>query len=360
MTHVSNKRILDVVKVGFDGRTGDNRAPESFPFPSCMTSLMQYLGEDYLAVEIEAHNRKYTLRTGNVDFITASGMAFGLLWHKEFCPSCMDLMQVNEHDATIAYAFDWAGYEYEVVEKARDCSNRDQIKDMIVESIDNGIPVLAFGIIGPPECLIITGYDDGGDTVTGWSHFQEWEPCDKEPNGMFRKAGWYDNLWKVIITGRKMGRKTDLRNILKLGLSVMKKTESQGYVAGLAAYDEWIKYVLDPELDNNADDETLKARHEFHNLLVGNLAEARYWGGSFMARAGQQMKDENIKSAAQCFNEIHDLCWKVWGVLGEFGEKDVWKKYRIPENRRRIASLLGSIKGLDEKAMEHLRRSVGD
>jgi hypothetical protein len=72
VTHVSNKRILDVVKVGFDGRTRDKRTPESFPFPSCMTSLMQYLGEDYPAVEIEAHNHKYALQTGNVDFITAS------------------------------------------------------------------------------------------------------------------------------------------------------------------------------------------------------------------------------------------------------------------------------------------------
>lgn len=72
---MSEKKILDVVKVGFNGNTGDDRSPEDFAFPTCMTSLMQYFGEDYPILEIEAHNRKYTMRTANLHFMTASGMA---------------------------------------------------------------------------------------------------------------------------------------------------------------------------------------------------------------------------------------------------------------------------------------------
>ena len=32
----------------------------------------------------------------------------------------------------------------------------------IKSEVDNGRPVLAFGVISPPECCLITGYDDDG------------------------------------------------------------------------------------------------------------------------------------------------------------------------------------------------------
>lgn len=354
---MSDKKVLDVTKVGFHGNTGDNRSPEDFAFPSCMTSLMQFLGEDYPQIEIAAHNQKFTMRTGNIHFITASGMAFGLLWHKEYCMSSMALMQVNEHNTTIKNAFDWAGYEYEVIEKSQEEGNQEFIKEKIMGSIDKGMPVLAFGIIGPPECLIINGYDENGDVLIGWSHFQDWEQCPKETNGMFRKTNWYDNLWKIIVTGKKVGRLVSVKNVLTLGLEILQKTESEGYIAGLAAYDEWIKYLSNPELEQVSDN-MLKTRHEFHHCLVGNLAEARCWGGEFLLRASEEMKDENIKEAALCFKNIHDLCWKVWGVLGSYGHQDAWKGFRIMENRSKIADIIKDIKAMDEKAIGCLRAAL--
>ena len=351
---MAEKKVLDVVKVGFYGNTGDNRSPEDFPFPACMTSLMQYLGEDYPIVELESHHQKYTQRIANLHFITASGMAFGLLWSKDYCKSCMDLTQVNEHNETVKNAFAWAGYEYEIMEKASDGSNREVIRERIVESIDKGLPVLAFGIVGPPECVIISGYDHKGEEITGWSHFQQWEPCEKESNGMFRRAGWYDSLWKIVFIGKKIGRSINLKDVLTLGLSIMEKTDSEGYVAGLAVYDEWIRYVLSNELDT-IDDETLRVRHDLHHDLVGNLAEARCWGGDFLLHAAEENKDENMRGVAMCFKNIHDLCWQVWGVLGSYGQQDVWKGFRSTENRRKIAKLLGDIKELDQKAMTYLK-----
>jgi hypothetical protein len=53
------------------------------------------------------------------------------------------------------------------------------------------------------------------------------------------------------------------------------------------------------------------------------------------------------------------LCWKVWGVLGEYGQRDVWKGFRNMENRKKIAAILGEIKSQDEKAIEHLRIAIG-
>ncbi|HEY8389751.1 MAG TPA: hypothetical protein VIL26_02175, partial [Clostridia bacterium] len=227
----------------------------------------------------------------------------------------------------------------------------------IIKSIDDGIPVLAFGIIGPPECLIISGYDENGDVLIGWSHFQDFEPCSKESNGMFRKANWYENLWKVIIVGKKIGRKISNKDVLELGLSILKKTKSEGYIAGLAAYDEWIKYLLNSELDHASDD-VLKARHDLHYKLTGNMAEARYWGGTFLDKVAEDINHQNIKEAALCFKNIHDLCWKVWGVLGDYRDQDLWKKFGDYQNRKRIAEIVKEMKSMDEKAIEYLTSAL--
>ena len=174
---------------------------------------------------------------------------------------------------------------------------------------------------------------------------------------MFRKTGWYDDLWKIVLTGKKSGRTCSLRDVLARGLAIMEKTETEGYAAGLAAYDEWIGYVRNPGL-SDADDDTIKKRHGFHHCLVGNLAEARCWAVTFLRRAAQETGDDRLNDIARCFQDIHDWCWKVWGVLGAFGDPDVWKGFRSAENRAKIAALLGEIKSFDMRAMDLLQQAL--
>jgi hypothetical protein len=333
------KKVLDVVKVGFYGNTSDNRSPEDFAFPACMASLMQYMEEDYATF----NNGKYLVRTAYSHFLTTSLMGFGLLWDRDLCLSSMDLTQVNDSNLTIKYAYDWAGYEFEIIEKD---NNKDYIKERIVDSINKGIPVLGFGIVGPPECLIISGYDENGKVLIGWSHFQDWEILDKEQNGMFRKQDWYDDLWKIVITGKKIGRKTNLREVIKNGLKVMEKRESDGYVSGIAVYDEWINFLLDKNVENISE-QALKLRHEFHHNLIGNHAEARYYVGEFL----MQFNDEILNNVGKCFHNIHDLCRKIWGVLDE---NNPWIEFRNIEKRKAIVEILKEIRDLDIKAMEYL------
>jgi hypothetical protein len=133
----------------------------------------------------------------------------------------------------------------------------------------------------------------------------------------------------------------------------MKKRECQGYLAGSAAYDGWIDYVLNPEL-STVDDNLLKSRHQLHHLLVGNHAEARYYGHLSLKKIG----DRNTAKAAEVFMNIHDTCWKVWGVLGPYGQDDVWMGFRDVENRRKIAELLGRMKELDHIAVGYLESAV--
>ena len=110
---------LDVRSVGFlQNLKNDMRSPESFAFLACVTSLMEYIGEDARWQTIHAHNREWTKRKLNDAVLAATGMGFGLLWHKDICPSSFDLTQVNDHDETIRRAFDYVGYHCGILDKA--------------------------------------------------------------------------------------------------------------------------------------------------------------------------------------------------------------------------------------------------
>ena len=77
-------KVLDVRRVGyFNALKDDLRSPESFAFPACLTSLMEAIGEDVYWLTIQAHGREYQKRAIYNGILTATGMAFGLLWNKD-------------------------------------------------------------------------------------------------------------------------------------------------------------------------------------------------------------------------------------------------------------------------------------
>lgn len=44
-------------------------------------------------------------------------------------------------------------------------------------------PVIAIGVVGPPEPCIVAGYDKGGEVLIGWSFFQD-RPEDRPRPGI--------------------------------------------------------------------------------------------------------------------------------------------------------------------------------
>lgn len=67
----------------------------------------------------------------------------------------------------------------------------------IVRSVDAGVPVIALGIIGPPECCVVHGYEENGSKLVGWNYFQDSEGFEAERP--FVKAAWFANLVGYIL-----------------------------------------------------------------------------------------------------------------------------------------------------------------
>lgn len=329
--------ILPVRRVGFHGQTDDDRSPESFPLPACMTSVMETLGEGYGDVTIYAHNRSYTKRLGNHMFLAASGMAFGFLWSDKLDMRTMDLTQITPLDEVVRRIMAFAGYTYELFEAGQ--YNKDTVYRKILGAIDNGTPVITFGLFDHPECAIIAGYENLGQSLLGWSHFQGEAQAEITENGMFRISDWDDNWTSIVILHDKVGRTLTYEDALRHGLEQMQKTKVNGYYAGYAAFDKWISMLesedVAPEL------------YSYHKAILFNYAELRAWGCDFL-------KDAGCKQGGKVFMRIHDLCWKA-----DAAAKDA-QSFASYENRVKVAEILREIVQLDHVAEEMIKDFLAD
>ena len=354
---------LDVRSVGYlHNLPGDPRTPESFALPACLTSLMESVGEDPGWITTKAHGRDWQKRTLYDAILAATGMSFGLLfwWDgTQTCPSSLDLTQVDEKNV-VRRAFDYVGYACKIVEVTE--NNYEEIKRLIVQSIDAGKPVLAHGPIDPcEEFSLICGYDDEGETLIGWSHWQSRNPSDTEPNGMFRVSDWRNKIiWNIVLCGEKTQPRTDLREIIEHGLAIATADKIDGLYAGHAAYDHWVNYVSDPAYRKMKKKE-LKGKYWFHSVLTGNHAEARAYLATFLHSVAGD--DRRLHEAAALYDEIHDTCWEIWRVAGGGpgkSDKKACKALRRPKKRAAIAALIRKIEGLDFAAAEELKGWLGN
>ena len=322
-------KILDVRRIGFHGRTGDDRSPEDFAFPAAMTSMMEYLGEDTGIQIIQAHDRDWMHRGANDAFVAASGIGFALLWDEKRCPSAMDLLQAVPYDKGIENAFRWAGWTYERV-------SGEGMKEAAVRAIEEGKPFIALGLTDVPEAALICGYDEDGEALFGWSHFQG--GMETIENGMFAAKGWSERTWEIIIPEERTERTIGLNELLTEGARIMEQASVEGYAAGQAAYEKWIE-----ALENCAGQE--REIYDYHHAVLFNMAEARCWCGEFLKAQGVE--------AGIHWKRIHDLCWKADAAVRSAGE------LREDEKRAALISVMKEIQAEEKAALEEIRGYIG-
>jgi hypothetical protein len=252
--------------------------------------------------------------------------------------------------------------------------SEDVFRQRILESIDRGMPVIAFGVIGPPEACLVTGYDEGGAVLVGWNFFQDMPEfnasIEREPDGAFRKRNWYPETEGLIIPGEKVKRpeyKDLFRKSLEWGVKVMRTPVITAYglpkASGIAAFDAWIAALLKDEEFTEGDAKAIVERFNVHDDAVGTIAEGRWYGSVYLARManmapGNMVRSEVLRAAA-CFAQEHDLMWAAWDAVGGIGrEPDRPLNFQKPEVRRKLVEILRQTQALDEEAASHLERAL--
>lgn len=362
--------LPEVPRVGFFA--GGDQCPEDIAFPSCLAALLRYSGADYPWLTVHEHRTDWRLNGAFLELMLTSGIAFGLLWREGWHEDNADLMFIADPRAVIAHALAATGCEHEIIEKTGAPADEALFVEHIRASLAASRPALAFGVIGPPECCLITGLDDDGATLIGWNYFQN-DPAFSadlafEPDGCFRKRDWLRETISLVIVGEsppeRAGR-LPFRGILEWGLTIARTPSAFGRHSGLASYDAWAMQLLN-DADFATDDlDALRRQHQVHDVAVGNVAECRWY---LQEGLRELSKNEDIASnadrvadllaAAECYGREHALMWRAWELVGGNGNPQAHLRLAEPLIRQQLAAVIREARAQDEAAAGHLESAL--
>lgn len=335
---------------------------ECTPFPSCLKACLNYMGQkiDYAYL------------------MAASGAAFRLRWNtKCWDGGNVDIQCIYENrlEAFIR-SFKAAGRSYKLLE--RENSDKEAFKAFIKAEIDEGRPVIALGIIGPPEACIVTGYTDSGNTLLGWNFFQTNPEFAGDSSihetGYFICNNWWENknTCMLMSIGEEIVSSTSLKDLLSNAIQVLSKeqilhkvaytNETQEYAGGKAAYTTWAKAIgNDSEFPENAILPLLFERIMCQNDAQVMVGEGRSYAACFMEWIGNTnaQVSEYCTQAAKHFRLAAECAFKMNEPKGGFEQNEATtRKFAKSSVRRQIVPLILEAGQNDEKACELIVKIV--
>lgn len=359
---------------------GGPRCPEDIILPSVLRAYLEYLGDaDFGCKHCLAQNPACKVFCTYSFFIGVTGAAAFLSWKKGWHGDNPALFYMSEDPAAPErHAFAAAGYAFDWLEKADDPGDEALFRQRIIESLQNGRPVIAYGVIGPPEPCLITGYDEGGEVLIGWSFFQGIPDFNAgaafEPAGQFRKRNWYKDTSCLLFVGEKVERpplvqsyRTALKWLLKVARTPLVRTEPaaperyQERANGLAAYNAWAEHLLLDEAFPVDDEALLRLHHNIHNDAVGTLAELRWYGSQFLIEAVNFLPypmAEDLLHAAAIYAGEHELMWQVWDLAGGNGNPQAHTFMPDPAVRRQMADRILQARQKDAEACRYIEQAI--
>jgi hypothetical protein len=348
---------------------GLQRCPECFPFPACMRSSLEFMGEDYGYKVIEEHGSRWRLDNAYTYLMGVTGMAFKMTWREGWYlgnPGVDNL--TDDLHRPYGSAFEAIGYAYDLLHKKD--STEHQFRQRIVESIrDRRHPVIARGVVGPPEECMIVGFDRGGEVLIGWSYFQTVPEFNRgvefEPSGYFRKKGWFADTESIVLIKDKIEKPSaeeTYKKALEWALTVSRTPRVKGdFNSGHAAYDAWAE-ALRRDKDLPADDmSVLRVNYHVHEDAVGTTAEGRWYGAQFLKHLAEDMPalKANLLAAVKCYEAEHQLMWKLWSFTGGPARTDEGAlKLADPKTRAQMIPIIGDAKKLDQEGCSYLEKAL--
>lgn len=182
-----------------------------------------------------------------------SGAAFRLHFCKDWCPSSPGQTCGYNVGEELLKAL---GLEYKSYSLSSDGKNKPEIKEAIIASINNKIPVIAIDLSDTPEWGIIAGYQNNGDEFLCRTYFD-----NRNNYEIAQKFPWV----LYVITGKKeMAKDVDLYQQSFKTIYANLTTENYGqYYSGINAFDKWIEHL-------GKSDFTKMDSQKFNNAVMAN------------------------------------------------------------------------------------------
>lgn len=342
--HQEESVLLGVPKVQY--------GPEGLtPFPCCLKACANYIGID----------------ASYDDVMAASGAAFRLTWDET-------TWNLGNVDAMFTYAdpvrvyrqgIEAIGCRFQLLWREKD-TPKSAFISFIKTQINKGNPVIALGIIGPPEACIITGYRNNGETLLGWNFFQNNSEFSGgitfDESGYFITDRWWDNpeTFAVMSLEPAVDKKANVKAIICHAVEAMTGRKEGNFAKGLSAYDAWMKAV---DNDNEFSDglllPLLAERLFTHGDAIDCIADGRYQAAVFMNKAAEQSPEHHslFEQAAKQFMAVYEVHAKLFEVIGgwERGETQM-RQFARSDVRKQTVQLIRQAKENDEKAFAILNQ----
>jgi len=318
------------------------------PLPMAMKAAANYMG-----MELDYTNA-----------IVYCGAAFRISWNETSWDggNVGDILAFDDPRKVFRLALESLGCECNLLERTQSTKKSD-FADFIKAKIDMGIPVMARGIIGPPEMGVITGYRNNGDTLLGWNVFQEYQDVAKnvsfDDSGYYITTHWWENpdTNAVMSFGETTGQGFSVKTIVENAIEVMTPRKHGGYAKAGYAYDAWKKAILDEsEFSANMVSPLLVERLMCQGDAMDCLADGRQNAHKFFKNlADKEPSQPLFKQLAHQFAITAAGTQKMYETLGgwERGAQQM-KALLKPETRQKLGELIDECKAADEKALELL------
>jgi len=313
---------------------------ENYMFPSCIRSAMSALGE-----------------SKELDFLFFAGVCGDLFtqtwvypkWNYNPELSCA----CHQTITPIRAAFDACGYDFEYVPSSEIQKNKSVCLQKIVDSIDRGVPVLTFGIVGPPTCSIIFGYDENGDVLIGWSQFVDDHTHDDPENppfseNYFQKRNGLNSSEALIFIGSRRSSPNiaeSIRASLKNIPQYANLSATDRVVFGKAAFNRWADSLLDDDCFNITND--LESPLDTYMSCNVQIGTNMHYICNYLKRASELCPDmlPVIQELKIVYERVKDAHKKVTDFQGGFFfdiDKNVLLRRDFRENLANLIRELGS------------------
>ena len=328
-----SRRVLEgVPHIGFDCHLS--------PFPGSLYAILEYLGNpcdyDYL--------------------MGVTGAAFRRLWNRDDGGN-IDLLRFGY--TPLRMVFDALGYEWHTVP-----AEKGAMLAAIKESLARGVPPISFGVLGPPEAGIVTGYDQDGAVLYGWSYFQ--------PDGShyYEKSDWFETKETagdrgLVVIGNRKSATPPAREVLVTTLEWAidlecnsTRPEIPDHVSGLAAYDAWAgDLVVDADYPRDKPDVMA-----YRTMIYGDqctMLEERREAARFLRRMktyGPEVAG-SLEDAATHYDGAADLVSKLW-PWADTTYNDPTRPLADPHTRRELVGHIRSARDMETQAVVCLQKAL--
>lgn len=324
-------RLAGIPRIGFDVHLS--------PFPGALYAVLNYLGD----------HQDYDYLMG------ITGAAFRRLWNRDDGGN-IDLSRFG--DLPFRLVFTALGYSWQ-----RLPADKTTMLAAIKTSLAQGIPPISFGLLGPPEAGLITGYAEDGAVLYGWSYFQ---PDNRD---YYALREWFETMDKsngygLLILGAKTGPIPLPRDVLLTALEwaidlayTTPRPHLPEHVSGLAAYEAWAN-ALTCDADYPPHNSEVLA---FRTMIHGDqcmMLEERRDAARFLRRmkTAAPCEADLLEEAATLYDKVAELVGPIWPWPVE-PTAVASQALADPEQRRRLATYIRAAREQEAQAVALLEKA---